>query len=283
MNIAQRNFDYSPDILNRNGLLHTDKASSSEQGRSPLPGRTNAFYLRSISSMIPHPTKVDKGGEDAFFISSDRKAVGVADGVGGWGLHGIDPAIYAKSMMKDSRLAYEELGHKLPLDMLNYAYERAKTIQGSSTACVLVLKGKTLLTNNVGDSGFMIIRDNKIFYRFKEQLHSFNYPFQLGTASTNVPSDAVDVSFEVQEGDIIILGSDGLFDNLFDSEILDIVNTSSMESVADVLCRTAYMKSQSVNLETPFRKSACELGLVDSPLGGKLDDITIVVSRVSKD
>jgi len=235
--------------------------------------------------MIPHPAKVDKGGEDAYFVSSDGLALGVADGVGGWGLHGIDPAIYARSMMNDSKKAYEELGLKLPLDMLTYAYEHAKTIQGSSTACVLVMTGSTLLTNNIGDSGFMIIRDGSIFFRFKEQLHSFNYPYQLGTASANIPSDASVVSFELKEGDIVIVGSDGLFDNLFDAEILDIISTNSTGAVgvntAELLAKTAFMKSQSMSLETPFRRSACELGLVDSPLGGKLDDITVIIATVT--
>ena len=30
--------------------------------------------------MIPHPTKVDKGGEDAYFEALDGKAIGIADG-----------------------------------------------------------------------------------------------------------------------------------------------------------------------------------------------------------
>lgn len=30
--------------------------------------------------MIPHPAKVAKGGEDAYFISEDMKAIGIADG-----------------------------------------------------------------------------------------------------------------------------------------------------------------------------------------------------------
>jgi len=241
---------------------------------------SSPIRLESQVFMIPHPAKVDKGGEDAYFISADGKALGVADGVGGWGLHGIDPAIYARSMMKDSKFAYEELNMRLPQDILTYAYENAKSIHGSSTACILMLDGSSLLTNNIGDSGFMVIRDEKILFRFKEQLHSFNYPYQLGTASANVPSDATNVTLELREGDLIIVGSDGLFDNLFDSEILDIaLQSKDGENIAENLAKTAFMKSQSLNIETPFRKSACELGLVESPLGGKLDDITIVVAR----
>jgi len=283
MHLTHRNFDYDSDFLNRNSLLSRDRIqhSSSSDSRSPLESSL-PFRFESQSFMIPHPSKVDKGGEDAYFISTDGKALGVADGVGGWSLHGIDPAIYARSMMKDAKLAYEELGYKLPQEMLTYAYERAKTIQGSSTACVLSIDGSILRTNNVGDSGFLIIRDEKIFFRFKEQLHSFNYPYQLGTASANVPSDASDVSFELKEGDIVVVGSDGLFDNLFDGEILDIVLThQGSENVAEVLAKTAFMKSSSMSLETPFRKTACELGLVESPLGGKLDDITIIVARAT--
>jgi len=230
--------------------------------------------------VVPHPAKVEKGGEDANFVTSDQKAIGVADGVGGWSMHGIDPAIYANSVMNDAKYAYENTELKLPLELLSYAYERAKTIQGSSTACILTLSGTTLRTANIGDSGFMIIRDGNIVYRSKEQLHSFNYPYQIGTASANVPEDANSISFEMKENDQIILGSDGLFDNLFDGEILEIVNTHGEAQVAEILAKSAFMKSQSLHLETPFRRTACELGLVDTPFGGKLDDITVVFSRL---
>ena len=36
--------------------------------------------LNVHASMIPHPDKRKKGGEDAFFISDNSKAFGVADG-----------------------------------------------------------------------------------------------------------------------------------------------------------------------------------------------------------
>lgn len=43
--------------------------------------------------MMPHPSKLDKGGEDAYYVHDN--VVAVADGVGGWTNHGIDPAIYS--------------------------------------------------------------------------------------------------------------------------------------------------------------------------------------------
>lgn len=48
------------------------------------------LLLYSGVSMLPHPEKMDKGGEDAFFIADNAQAVGVADGVGGWADIGVD-------------------------------------------------------------------------------------------------------------------------------------------------------------------------------------------------
>lgn len=40
--------------------------------------------------MIPHPEKIAKGGEDALY--ANNFILSVADGVGGWAAHGVDPA-----------------------------------------------------------------------------------------------------------------------------------------------------------------------------------------------
>ena len=50
---------------------------------------------------------------------------------------------------------------------------------GSSTACVLVVHQERLYSANLGDSGFMIVRDGKVLTKSKEQVHYFNAPFQL--------------------------------------------------------------------------------------------------------
>ncbi len=53
-----------------------------------------AFLLSSGAYVLPHPDKVAKGGEDWYFIANNRRAVGVADGVGGWvGVQPLKPAI----------------------------------------------------------------------------------------------------------------------------------------------------------------------------------------------
>lgn len=51
----------------------------------------------AASAMLPHPDKLDTGGEDACFVNSlGQGAFGVADGVGGWAADGIDPAPFSR-------------------------------------------------------------------------------------------------------------------------------------------------------------------------------------------
>ena len=66
-----------------------------------------------------------------------------------------------------------------------------------------------------------IIRRNEFIFRTEEQQHSFNYPYQLGTGSTDSPTDAQVFTVKVESGDIIVMGTDGIFDNLFDEDILE--------------------------------------------------------------
>ena len=57
-----------------------------------------AFY-------IPHPSKAEKGGEDAYFYmeTNGMAAAAVVDGVGGWNEEGVDQRIWAESMDSQTR------------------------------------------------------------------------------------------------------------------------------------------------------------------------------------
>ena len=56
--------------------------------------------LKSGVSMLPHPEKEHRGGEDAYFIHKGECCVGVADGVGGWAEVGVDPGLYSRELMQ---------------------------------------------------------------------------------------------------------------------------------------------------------------------------------------
>ena len=112
---------------------------------------------------------------------------------------------------------------------------------------------------NLGDSGFILIRfdtsnnEPYILIRSKEQTHGFNTPFQLTRLPSqkevqslknqnrlkelenlkkamkekkfceDSPEDSDIYQLRVKEGDLLILATDGAFDNLFQDEILSIV------------------------------------------------------------
>ena len=66
------------------------------------------------------------------------------------------------------------------------------------------------------------IKQLLINYESKEQQHSFNFPFQCGTNGDD-PNKAQAMAHKVKHGDIIVLGTDGLWDNLHRTTILDMI------------------------------------------------------------
>ena len=79
-------------------------------------------------------------------------------------------------------------------------------------------------TTNLGDSGYMIVRQNEKgelekHYKSESQTYSFDFPYQCGQ-NCELPYDAVDNEHIVKHNDIVVLGTDGLFDNLFEDQII---------------------------------------------------------------
>ncbi|KAK3084741.1 hypothetical protein FSP39_018193 [Pinctada imbricata] len=167
--------------------------------------------------------------------------------------------------------------------------------EGSSTACIVALhkEERRVYTANLGDSGFLIIRDDEVVHRSTEQQHYFNTPFQLSVAPPSqegrVLSDSPDVahstSFGVEEGDIILLGSDGLFDNMNEDMLLDCISKlkdhrqETVQKTAHTIAEEAHTLSFDEDYLSPFALSAREAGI--NIRGGKPDDITVVIARVS--
>ena len=74
---------------------------------------------------------------------------------------------------------------------------------------------------NLGDSGLMIMREGARIFRTKEQQHEFDLPYQLGTDAKVSAKDATFEQVLIKKGDIVIVASDGLWDNLSVSQTLN--------------------------------------------------------------
>jgi protein phosphatase PTC7 len=236
-----------------------------------------------------------------------------------------------------------------PLDVIHEAWNsvRLEEVVGSSTICLATLDPKLgqLAYANLGDGGLMVIRrvetnakftgtagyantanssSWKVAYLSQQQLRAFNLPYQLGF--TNVPdtpnsfespSDADTASIPVLPGDILVLATDGLFDNVDLNEIVEEVSqwqkqffvtdsssagsagasgavsasgekedlrlpsskgNEAMQALATRLVKMARTFSLDNSRDSPFALLAKENDIMWG--GGMPDDTTVVVARV---
>jgi serine/threonine protein phosphatase PrpC len=248
-------------------------------------------------------------GEDSYFCRHD--SMGIADGVGGWSFHDGNSAFYSRKLMHYAQTELEKFDdidadefsrHHLtdPVEVLSASYDKTnfdcfiEQVKGSTTACIAVLRGDELRVANLGDCGLVIIRNGEYVFQTEEQQHSFNFPYQLGIVSGDRPTDAQNFQIKVKKGDVVIMGTDGLFDNLFEEEVLQIVrdNTTSHpmpngqvrvqlnpQAISDALASRARKVAEDPNtIDTPFQTKAVNEGLYYS--GGKMDDISVVTGVI---
>lgn len=279
-------------------------------------------------------------------------ALGVADGVGGWMDSGVDPADFSHSFcnyMADAAYNHSPALSETPSNGAPGAVDNltAKQIMqtgyetvchdsaikaGGSTAVVAVLAPSgTVEVANLGDSGVIHLRLNAVHGCSEAQTHAFNTPFQLSVIPpsalarmaafgsrqlADLPRDAEVTRHALRHGDVLVFASDGLWDNLFNQDILRIVSgamtstgawrstekgiraapdlapltddASGPEPTLQAYIATeitAAAKAASVNtkLNGPFAKEVKKYFPHDPWTGGKVDDITVVVVIISED
>ncbi|XP_052484594.1 probable protein phosphatase 2C 62 isoform X1 [Gossypium raimondii] len=247
---------------------------------------TAGFFLYSGAALLPNPTKAFAGGEDAYFIAC-QNWLGVADGVGQWSFEGISVGVYAKELMENcERIVSDRNGVPItdPVEILNRAAANTQSC-GSSTVLVAYFDDQALHVANIGDSGFMIIRNGAVFKRSSPMVYELAFPVQI--ARGDQPSDFVEVyKVDLYEKDVIITATDGLFDNLYERDIVSIVSKSLQESlrpqeIAELLATRAQEVGQLSLVRSPFSDEVQAAGYVGYR-GGKLDDVTVIVSLVKR-
>lgn len=129
----------------------------------------------------------------------------------------------------------------------------------------------------------MVVRDGNVVYKSPVQQHSFNYPYQLGPLSSDLPSSAIEIELKMMAGDVIVAGTDGLFDNMHLEEISAEVSQgisrgSDPQDLAWTIAENALYNSFDRFAVTPFARASRENG--GSHSGGKRDDITVLVAFI---
>lgn len=168
---------------------------------------------------------------------------------------------------------------------------------GSCTCCLLTLNLKSgrLNSANLGDSGFMLIgrrlyrSEYHMIFRTPTQEHEFGRPYQLGHHKhASKPDNAMLESLQVFPEDTIVMGTDGLFDNVFSSHIVKEVemyrkgNKKGLgpQSLVNRLIYLAHENSVDKCVDSPYARNFTE-AFDRTMMGGKPDDITVLVAYVN--
>lgn len=231
-----------------------------------------------------------------------------------------------------------------PCEVMAQAFERVKAdnIIGSSTVCVAMFDGlrNQLHFSNLGDSGIIVLRhidstvagtlkramnprverqsDLRIAFVSQQQLKSFNHPYQMGwtgeelegeDSSFKSAAESCTTSIHIRRGDIIIMATDGLFDNVELDDIAsmaleweekhgfirdgDLVSrdkrweagssmtnqsAESVNELAEALVQRARENSIDKGTDSPFAMLAKDNDIMWS--GGMPDDCTVIAMHI---
>jgi len=273
-----------------------------------------------------HPRKASQGAKDADATLVSPMLVGVADGVSQIEEFGIDASELPNELLNAvEELAVQQLlpgrggttrdSYQGPISMLKQAYNTTESL-GSTTVLMAVMDNSTKIHGklhpmiavlSVGDCEILVMRRlegqlQQIFHTEMQRIGgNAQAPLQLARVDDSIDPDfdesvAIEViekgsavhCISAFEGDIVVLGSDGVFDNLFVEDILQIciemlppsypgakfvpVERAILGRIARRIVREAHAKTQpgpgGVRTDTPIGK------------GGKVDDTSCVVGQV---
>ncbi|OAV86365.1 hypothetical protein PTTG_01776 [Puccinia triticina 1-1 BBBD Race 1] len=304
--------------LSESALLRRQKPTSFGKWVDKEKRRWSEEYLAwSPQERPPKYERMTNSGHDWWFINHSTTDptrptfLGVADGVGGWTESGNDPAEVSQGIMFHANRILEDRSTSQtddsPQSLLAKAFQATlkddQVRGGASTALIAQLDPKTARLHwaNLGDSSMLHIKAGaeKVGAQTKAQTHSFNCPYQL----TKFPAEYSTHDFDpdtpemadsgtqiLEDGDIVLLFTDGIGDNLWTEEIRSlarlILKSKAEWNVADLvpalahtICHGAHRASFQKNRSTPFEAYAAKHAITDLK-GGKVDDITLVVSLV---
>lgn len=252
----------------------------------------NNFLTAAVHS-IPDPSKGNKVGEDAYYLSPSCLAI--SDGLT-WESSPFDPTKYSRELMTNIGQALVTLPAETRLHpqaiMLRAAAETKA--EGGATCCVVTIdpvKAK-IYSANIGDSGYYLVRRSEkgkaeIVGKSKDVAIHFNRPRMLGMQGDSVDLCYVD-SHDVRDKDLLFLYTDGFAFNMFPEQVcsflkpfLSLDQTPDLEVIVEMMAEKAFKQSQDMLFDSPFAIKAAENMLGLRWDGGKPNDITLIAAQVN--
>lgn len=213
------------------------------------------------------------------FISKNGKIFGVADS------RGNSPNKHAARLMTKALISSNQRQQDSLVEIFKTATTNAETFEGSSAALIARFRaGETaesplvLDVLNVGNTALRVFRDSKSVFKtdpVKKNLKPVKKGEDIETKIAR--------QFELQPDDVVVAGTDGLFDNLSEVSMASTVsemraNKKSPKDIAQQLLKDASLLSLKprVKLLHDDEKKSVSNGN-EKRLGFK-DDITVIVA-----
>lgn len=226
-------------------------AANPNQRKPRQPEGPQTLQIASAFNSRQHPAKMSTGIPNADAVLEGIDYVGIADGVSGVHALGLTPdalpwellrycgkglfaaAAKGEPKVKKTEKHEKQMGEWL-INLIQEAFDFTEE-HGATTLLLAAIKGNDLVTACLGDSGILILRP--VSYSplrlqpiFKTEPGRFDArrPVQIQrlhgcdvASAHEVISSANVGTTPVRPGDFLILGTDGLFDNLSDKQIKD--------------------------------------------------------------
>lgn len=241
----------------------------------------------------PHPAKVRMGYKDADATLTSPMLLGVCDGVSQLEEFQMDPSLLPNELLKTC----EELA------MLQLMPDTNVSPQDQYRGPISLLKEAYQETTSFGCRRRTNGRQSELEAVFHTEMQRIDYnvqtPLQLARVDERIDEEFDEsIALEViekgsavhcvsaYEGDVLILGSDGVFDNLFLDEIVEICNEILPAPTANhfsPMPAQYLMKAAQRIVKESHAKSDCVNGqFLDTPIGkgGKVDDTSVVVGEI---
>jgi protein phosphatase PTC7 len=247
--------------------------------------------------------------------------VAVADGVSQIEEFGIDASELPNELLQSvEELALNQLlpGHETedycgPISLVREAYESTSSM-GSTTVLTAIMDNSTKIHGklhpmiavcSIGDCEILILRRGSdghltpIFHTEMQRIDgNAQQPLQIARVDETVDPDfdesiAIEViehgsavhCVSAYEGDIVVAGSDGVFDNLFIDEIVSLVDSmipSSGEKFRPISGHLLEEVAHSIVMESHAKSNKANGHMRQSPIGpgGKIDDTSCLIGQV---
>jgi len=209
----------------------------------PQEGVATSLGFTSSSASRQHPAKVNTGIVNADAVLEGETYVGICDGVSGVHHLGIPPDELPRELLRSCREHMESWAEQSEPErtddgtwltgLIEEAYDDTQAY-GATTLLLAALRDSDLVTACLGDCALLVLRPCgpqqpgrlRAIFKTEPGRYDSRRPVQVqrlhGFSDANahtVIQGAMVSTTPVQHGDLLVIGSDGLFDNLRDEDI----------------------------------------------------------------